>query len=118
MEQAATSPKIQYIVDDNGQRTAVVIKWEDYQSLQARWGSDPDLLVGLGEFELRALAAGLLSPGRQERLDELLSLNREKELDDAEATELDQLLTDVDAMNILKARAIYTLKHLGESQRD
>ena len=110
MEQAVVSPQIQYIVDDDGQRTAVVIKWEDYQSLQARWGSDPDLLVGLTEPELRALADGMLSPGRQERLDKLLALNRDRKLDDAEAAELERLLADIDAMNILKARATLTLK--------
>jgi hypothetical protein len=118
MEQALVPPQVQYIVDDDGQRTAVVIKWEDYQSLQARLGSDPDLLVGLTELELRALAQGMLSPGRQERLDELLGLNRERELDDTEAVELDELLADIDAINILKARATYTLQRLRASQRD
>ena len=118
MEQAVASPQIQYIVDDSGQRTAVVIKWDDYQALQARLGSDPDLIVGLTEFELRALAESMLSPGRQERLGELLGLNRERELDDTEAAELDQLLADIDAMNILKARATYTLQQLRFSQRD
>jgi hypothetical protein len=110
MEQAVVSPKIQYIVDDSGQRTAVVIRWEDYQDLRARLGSDPDLLVGLSEFELRALAESMLSPGRQQRLDDLLRRNREGELTEVEQSELDHLLAGIDSMNILKARAAYTLR--------
>jgi hypothetical protein len=116
MEQAITSPKIQYIVDDNGHRTAVVIKWEDYQHLQARLESDPDLLVGLTEFELRVLAESMLSPGRQERLDHLLRRNREGKLDTAEEDELDQILAGIDSMNVLKARAAYTLQKSQEPE--
>ena len=118
MEQAVVSPQVQYIVDDNGQRTAVVIKWEDYQSLQARLRYDPDLLVGLTEFELRVLAEGMLSPGRQERLNDLLGRNRKGELDDAKEYELDQILAGIDSMNVLKARAAYTLKRHRELEKD
>ena len=110
MERAVVSPKIQYIVDDSGRRTAVVIRWEDYQDLQARLESDPDLLVGLTELELRALAESMLSPGRQQQLEDLLQRNREGELNDAEKDQLDQLLADIDSMNVLKARATYTLQ--------
>jgi hypothetical protein len=118
MKQAVVSPKIQYIVDDSGQRTAVVIQWKDYQDMQARLRSDPDLLVGLTEFELRALAESMLSPGRQNRLDDLLQRNCEENLDNAERDELDQILADIDSMNILKARAAYTLQKSQESERN
>jgi len=52
MEQTYVSPQVQYIVNDKGQRTGVVLRWEDYQSLQARISPDPELLVGLDECEL------------------------------------------------------------------
>jgi hypothetical protein len=118
MEQATVSPQVQYIVNDDGQRTAVVLKWEDYQSLRARISPDSDLLVGLSESELQALAEGMLSPSHQERLDELLQRNRKGALSDDEERELDQLLAHVDSMNILKARALRTLQWLGEAKRD
>jgi hypothetical protein len=117
MEAVAMPPQIQYIVNDDGQRTAVVIRWEDYVNLQDRLSSDPDLLSGLSELELQALAEGMLSPGRQERLDDLLERNREGTLSDSEQEELDQLLAYIDSMNILKARAIYTLQHKQASQQ-
>jgi hypothetical protein len=79
---------------------------------------DPDLLVGLDESELQALAEGMLSPSHQERLDELLQRNRKGVLNDDQERELDQLLARVDSMNILKARALRTLQRLGEAKRD
>jgi hypothetical protein len=118
MEQTYVSPQVQYIVNDQGRRTAVVLKWEDYQSLQARISLDPDLLVGLDESELRALAEGMLSPSHQERLTDLLQRNREGQLSKDEESELDQLLAHVDSMNVLKARALRTLQRLGEKERD
>ena len=118
MEAVVMPPHVQYIVDDDVQRTAVVIQWEDYLSLRDRLSSDPDLLTGLSEPELRVLAEGLLSPGRQERLSELLERNRKETLSSAEEEELDQLLAHVDSMNILKARALYTLEQNQASSRD
>ena len=117
MEQTSVSPQIQYIVDDDGQRTAVVLKWEDYQSLRSWVSSDPELLVGLSESELEALAEGMLSPSHQERLSELLRCSREGELSGVEPRELDQLLARVDSMNTLKARAMYTLRQAGEAEK-
>jgi len=118
MEQAYVSPQVQYIVNDQGRRTAVVLTWEDYQSLQARISPDPELLVGLTESELRALADGMLSPIHQERLADLLQRNRERSLSQAQQDELDQLLAHVDSMNVLKARALRTLRQLEETERD
>jgi hypothetical protein len=118
MEAVVMPPKVQYIVDDDGQRTAVVIKWEDYVTLQDRLSRDPAVLTGLTESELQALAEGMLSPGRQERLDELLERNREDTLSEQEQKELDRLLAHIDSMNILKARAVHTLQQNQESKRD
>jgi hypothetical protein len=59
----------------------------------------------------------MLSPIYRERLDELLQRNREGGLSDVEERELARLLEHVDSMTVLKARAIYTLQHLGGSER-
>jgi hypothetical protein len=118
MEAVVMPPQVQYIVNDDGLRTAVVIRWEDYVALRDRLTPDPDLLAGLSEQELRVLAEGILSPGRQARLDELLERNHEGELGDLEREELDQLLAQIDSMNILKARALHTLQQRPESEGD
>jgi hypothetical protein len=118
MEQTYVSPQVQYIINDQGQRTAVVLKWEDYQSIQARISPNPELLVGLDESELRALAEGMLSPSHQERLTELLQRNREGDLSKDEEDELDQFVAYVDSMNILKARALRTLQQFEQKERD
>ena len=72
--------------------------------------SDADLLPGMNEAELRALAEGMLSPQHQERLSELLQRNRNQTLMPAETQELNGLLDDIDLLNILKARAKLTLQ--------
>jgi hypothetical protein len=118
MEAVVMPTKVQYIVNDDGQRTAVVILWEDYLTLQDRLSPDAAVLTGLTEAELHALAEGMLSPGRQERLDELLERNNEDMLSEQERTELDQLLAHIDSMNILKARALHTLQQHQESKSD
>jgi|GEM_PF-301248 len=109
---------IQYLIKENGERTGVVLRWEDYQRLRATFhttmatATDPDILPGLNPAELHTLAAVALGTTSQARLAELLERNREHTLTSAESQELDQLLADVDALNILKARAQYTLQHL------
>lgn len=110
MEGIRIPSPIQYLVEENGQRTGVVLSWEDYQNLQAAFSTDSDLLVGLDETELQVLAKGMLSATHQGRLDELLQRSREAKLTSSEQTELDRLLEYVDSMNVLKARAIYTLQ--------
>ena len=72
MRQTITLSPVRYITEENGQRVGVVLDWEDYQSLKARFPVDPDLLPGLSEEELRVLAEGMLSLQRQERLHKLL----------------------------------------------
>jgi hypothetical protein len=86
------------------------LTWEDYENLQAAFSTDPDLLRNLNEAELQALAEGMLSSRYQERLDELLLRNREQGLSPNEERELDALLEQVDTMNTIKARAMYTLQ--------
>jgi hypothetical protein len=70
---------------------------------------DAELLIGLSEEELEALADGKLAPAAQLHLDELLKRNAESQLSEGEQSELDRLLSQVDHLTILKARARYTL---------
>ena len=77
---------------------------------------DPDLLVSLSDAELQALADSVLVPRQQERLSDLLRRNRDEGLSPDEERELDRLLERVDQMNVLKARAIYTLQQRSISE--
>jgi hypothetical protein len=106
-------PPVQYLINEAGQRTGVVLNWESYQALQqASHAADPDLLIGLSQPELQALGAGMLAAPHQERLNILQEHQREGQLSADEARELDDLLERIDSMNTLKARARYTLQHL------
>ena len=71
-----------------------------------------EILAGLSVAELEALADGLLAPAHQARLDELLSKNAQRSLDDPERNELDRLLNSADQLTLLKTRARYTLTQL------
>lgn len=61
---------------------------------------------------LTALADMALAPKSQSRLDELLSKNVEGKLSTDETKELDLLLTQVDELNLVKARAAATLHQI------
>jgi hypothetical protein len=76
---------------------------------------DPNLLVGLSRNALMALAEGVLAPAGQARLTSLLERNRLATLTAAEERELSTLVEDVDQMNLVKARALYTLQKLDET---
>jgi uncharacterized protein YnzC (UPF0291/DUF896 family) len=122
MAKTLVLPPVQYIVEENGQRTGVVLGWEDYQTLQTAlrtaFSPDPDLLVGISEPELQVLAEGILSSRHQERFNELLQRNREGGLSGSEEHEMDLLVERVDYMNTLKARAMYTLQWLRGAQEE
>jgi hypothetical protein len=70
---------------------------------------DSELLIGLSDHELEALADSNLAPAAQARLDELLDRNATGQLAGPEQAELDRLLARVDQLTLLKARAKYTL---------
>lgn len=111
--QSISTPK-QYIVAEDGKRIGVVLDWEVYQHLQFDDPqADPDLLRTLSEAELTLLAEGMLADPHQTRLNELLQHNQTGKLSQKELKELDDLLSRVDLMNILKARALYTLQQQG-----
>jgi hypothetical protein len=114
--QRLAEPAVEYLTRPDGQRTGVILRWEDYQTLRAYVPADLDVLMNLSKPELQALAEGMLSSPHQQRLSELLQRNRVGSLNHAEEAEMDHLLEHVDYMNILKARALYTLQKLTEKQ--
>jgi hypothetical protein len=61
---------------------------------------------------LMALADMALAPKSQSRLDELLAKNVEGKLSAEETKELDLLLTQVDELNLVKARAAVALHRI------
>ena len=107
--------KSQRPVKDNGERVGVVLSWKDYQELCAAQSDDPELLVGLNDAELERLTGSMLALRLQERLSHLLHLSQEGNPNIEEQQELDRLLEQVDQMNVLKARAIYTLRQRQET---
>ena len=72
--------------------------------------SDSELLVGLTQEELEALADSMLVPSAQSRMGDLLERNAQTQLGYDEQQELDRLLARVDQLTILKTRARYTLR--------
>jgi hypothetical protein len=78
---------------------------------------DAELLIGLSDGELEALAESILAPSAQARLDELLARNAEHQLSAQEQAELDRLLQRVDQLTVLKTRARYTLHEKATASR-
>ncbi len=100
-----------YIIDEQGERIGVLLDLEEYQQLTRLSPPDAELLVGLSEAELQALAYSALAPAEQDRLDDLLARNADGQLSEADQVALDHLLHYVDQLSILKTRARYTLAH-------
>jgi hypothetical protein len=98
---------MQYITDETGDRVGVVLDWATYQRLLGRvppeLSRDPELLVGLSEGELSVLQAELSQLLRRQDRDGLSAVERVR---------LDEILEEVDRLNLLKARARYTLRSL------
>ncbi len=99
----------QYIINESGERTSVVLPLADYQHLLEVQQRDPDLLTSLSLSELLALVNCAVVPTAQKRLTALLEKTARATLQSDETEELDSLLEQVDQLNILKARAQYTL---------
>ncbi len=116
MWQGEPSSSVQYVTQEDGKRVGVVMSLDHYQRLQTRYVPDPDELSGFTQAELEALAQGMLTSSKQERLQNLLNLNSEAKLNADEERELDQLIERIDLLNILKARAIFTLQQMQKMQ--
>lgn len=108
---------VEYLVREDGERTGVVLTWQDFQRLRTRLERDPDMLVGLDIETLSAIANGVLSTPHQQQLETLLERNRSGRLAPEEQSELDQPIDDIDRMNLLKARTRYTLQQIGLQQQ-
>lgn len=67
-------------------------------------------VIGFSKEELKALAESVVAPDRQQRIAELLEINRLHQLSAKNEAELDELLAEVDHIALLKARALYTLQ--------
>ena len=102
-----------YITNEQGERIGVLLDLDEYQQITRQLrrpdASDPEILIGLSEAELQALAHSILASAEQSRLDDLLTRNTEGQLSETEQAELDRLLNDIDQLTILKTRARYTL---------
>ena len=78
---------------------------------------DSELLVGLSDDELEALADSMLAPSAQAQLGELLRRNAGNQLGADERDELDRLLARADQLTVLKTRARYTLREQAGATR-
>jgi hypothetical protein len=76
---------------------------------------DEDLLTNISPPELQALANISLAPEPQAQLSDLLARNADGTASPEEIVALDRLLEQLDQLNLLKARAQYTLQYLGQS---
>lgn len=103
------SDQVRYITNEQGERVGVLLDWALYSRITHQSMADPELLIGLENSALLALAESILAPAAQARINELLTRNGDEPLSAEENTELDHLLEQVDQLTILKTRARYTL---------
>ena len=101
--------QVQYLTNEQGQRTAVLLDVAHYRHLVEGIPTDPELLWGMSQFELEALANSRLAPDEQTRLDMLLSEQKQHALSEPQNGEVNRLLMQADQLTILKTRARYTL---------
>lgn len=101
--------QVQYVTNEQGQRTAVLLDVNEYHRLVGEKSIDPELLMDMNQSELEALANSRLAPDAQARLDELLKEQQQHPLSQEKTEEMDRLLAQIDQLTILKTRARYTL---------
>jgi hypothetical protein len=95
-----------FVTNEQRQTVEVVLDVTTYETLR---GSDPLLLRDLTLGQLQALADGKLTTDVQGQLSSLIA-NEKAGLNTSEETAmLDQLLRELDQLDMLKARALYTL---------
>lgn len=108
---------VQYLTNEQGERIGVLLDMETYHKLTNQSVVDSELLTNLSLDELHALADIKLSTTTQTELDNLLARNADNQLSSDESATLNDLLTKVDQLNILKTRARYSLNHLQGTSR-
>ena len=72
---------------------------------------DIEVLIGVSDSELEALAEVMLASSLQARLDDLIARSKERELSSDESAELDRLFARVDQLTLLKTHVKYTIWH-------
>ena len=77
--------------------------------------NEVNILPNVSVSGLKALANAVLAPSAQSQLDNLLTRNSDGKLTERETMELDSLLEQTDELNLLKARADYTLRRQGDA---
>jgi len=77
--------------------------------------NETNILPNVSPAGLRALADATLAPKAQAKLDDLLARNADGKLSGDELCELDSIIEQIDELNLLKARADYTLRHQDET---
>ncbi len=73
--------------------------------------NETNILPNVSAAGLKALANAMLAPKAQSQLDDLLARNSERILSEQESKVLDSLIEQIDELNLLKARADFTLRH-------
>lgn len=68
--------QVQYVTNERGERVGVLLNLETYQQLVISRTKDAEILVGLSQGELQALAEIKLGASEQNLLDELLKKMR------------------------------------------
>lgn len=105
-----------FVTNAQGERVGVILDLTTYEQMLAG-RDDPDILLGLSEVELAALAESELAPGSQQRLQNLQERGSKQPLSEDEVEQIDHLLEQIDQLNILKARARYTLQARAHAAR-
>lgn len=72
--------------------------------------NETKILPNVSSAGLKALANASLAPHSQTKLNDLLARNADGKLSERETDELDQLIEQIDELNLLKARADFTLR--------
>lgn len=99
-----------FVTDEQGQRVGVLLDLATYEALLRSRPEDAEFLRDLSDAELIALASSKLTPETQGHLDALLAKQIDGVLSADEAKALETFLDQVDHLNVLKARARYTLQ--------
>ena len=98
-----------FVTNAQGERVGVILDLATYEQMLGG-KKDPEVLLGMSEVELMALAQSELSPGHQQQLGSLQEKRSVQALSEDETKRLDSILEQIDYLNTLKARARYTLQ--------
>ena len=104
---------VQYVTNEHGE-LGVLLDLERYHQLINPSAVDTEILTNLSKDELQVLAESILSSKAQAQLNNLLAENAENQLSADDTNTLDRFLAQIDQLNILKTRAIYSLIDFGK----